>query len=205
MIYAIGDSHSIFFHNSIIIKEHWLGMSNLPVTMFQLIKKGLDIYNIGNLLGNGHENYNIEKNDHVIFYYGWNDIQKNINKYSNGNYYNEINSLLSLYIHVIKAYRIDYQIIPIISCIYPNARISVDKCSGSNELRANQTEYMNATLKKMCMNENLLYLDIYDIIVDEYKLLNNKYTKDNIHLDYDNLLLIKIIEDIVCHLISPAN
>ena len=57
-IFAIGDSHSIFFHNSPKIKEHWVAFANLPVTWHRLISEGLDIYNIGNLLGNGHEKYN---------------------------------------------------------------------------------------------------------------------------------------------------
>ena len=81
-IFAIGDSHSIFFHNSSIIKEHWVSFANLPLTWYRLIREGLDIYNVGNKLGNGHEQNNIKSSDSVLFCYGWNDIQKNINKYA---------------------------------------------------------------------------------------------------------------------------
>ena len=42
-IFAIGDSHSIFFHNSIYIKEHWVAFGKMPVTIYRLLKDGLDI------------------------------------------------------------------------------------------------------------------------------------------------------------------
>ena len=42
----------------------------------QLLKNPIDILNIGTIMGNGHENYNIKEGEFVLFFYGWNDIQK---------------------------------------------------------------------------------------------------------------------------------
>ena len=61
-VFAIGDSHSIFFHNSMRIIEHW----GHCLTMYSLINNGIDINNLGNILKNGHEKYNINEKDVVM-------------------------------------------------------------------------------------------------------------------------------------------
>lgn len=73
-IFAIGDSHTIFFYNSLKIKEHWGYGSKIPLTIYTLLRDNLDIYSVGTLLGNGHEKYNIKMGDYVIFFYGYNDM-----------------------------------------------------------------------------------------------------------------------------------
>ena len=83
-------------YNSSHIKEHWLGFYGLPVTIYQLLKNPIDILNIGTIMGNGHENYNIKEGDFVLFFYGWNDIQKNIYKYHKENFEIEIGVICSI-------------------------------------------------------------------------------------------------------------
>ena len=118
-IYAIGDSHTIFFHNSLKIIEHWF-YHTLPLTIFRLLKEDLDIYNIGNVLKNMHELYNIKENDYVIFYFGFNDIQKNIHMHSSHRWESEIDTLITNYMNKVEELKNRYKIKPIISCIYPN-------------------------------------------------------------------------------------
>ena len=155
-IFATGDSHSIFFHNSPVIKEHWLGFSSLPLTWFRLLHEGLDIYNIGNILGNGHETYNIKNGDHVLFYYGWGDIQKNIYKYAKNNYKEGIDFLITKYILLLIDYNTKYGIIPIVGCIYPNS-ITTEftnatnlTINGTTAERSKYIKYANLSLSNKC-------------------------------------------------------
>jgi hypothetical protein len=94
-IFSIGDSHSIFFYNSMKIKEHWFFGCNLPLTMYSLSQKGLDIYNVGTAIGNGHELYNIKANDFVLMSFGYNDMQRNIFLHAADRYEEEIFIVLS--------------------------------------------------------------------------------------------------------------
>ena len=201
-IFAIGDSHSIFFYNSIKIKEHWLGCSNLPITIHRLEKEGLDIYNIGNIIGNQHEKYNIKKDDYVLFFYGYNDIQKNIYLYAKDSYETEINNLCMLYLEKIKFFKEKYTINPIISCIYPlpikNDGITTN---GSNDERILYTIKMNSILRLFCKTFNFIYFDIYDYI-NTHNFIKTEYTKDGIHLDYDNIELQNFIEKYILKLIT---
>ena len=71
-IFAIGDSHTIFFYNSILIKEHWAYNTDiLPLTIYKFINTEFDLYQMGDILGGGHENYNIKS---VIMFYFITDI-----------------------------------------------------------------------------------------------------------------------------------
>ena len=88
MIFAIGDSHSILYYNSHSIKHHWVGWGGMPVTMYRLVKEGIPLYNIVERFPPGEIcNINIKDNDFVLFIYGFNDVQKNIGKYSNKDTY----------------------------------------------------------------------------------------------------------------------
>lgn len=196
-VFAIGDSHSIFFYNSMKIKEHWFGMSGLPVTIYKLLSSNLDLYNIGNIIKIKHEHYNIKKNDYVIFFYGFNDVQKNINKYAKNNWKNEIQSLFSKYIDYVKSLSEKYEIIPIISCVYPNPRIGAvgQNSYGTAEERTQYTIFANHFLEHHCKQNNVYFLNIYDNIKDDLGFIKNEFTKDKIHLDYDNADLRNYIEN----------
>ena len=206
-IFAIGDSHTIFFYNSMKIKEHWFydnGYSKikLPLTIYTLLDSELDILNIGNNLGNGHELYNIKEQDFVIMFFGFNDIQRNIHLHAANRYQDEINSILTKYISEVINYKNKYNIIPIIPCIYPNPRPTAvgQNSLGSYEERRIYTIYANNLLKQLCITNNLLYFDIYDFITDENGFIKSDFTNDDIHLDYNNKSLREIIDNKIIEL-----
>ena len=201
-IFAIGDSHSIFYHNSNKIKEHWVSFAGLPLTWHQLINRGLDIYNVGTKLGNGHEKYNIKSGDFVLFCYGWNDIQKNIYKYAKDNYKSEIERLINKYGELLKNYKNKYIITPIIQNIMPNPLKENMSINGDAGVRNMYIKYANQYLFKYCKDNNILFFNIYDLITDENGYLKNIYTKDKIHLDYDNVFLRKTIDTKLINLVN---
>jgi hypothetical protein len=142
-IFAIGDSHTIYFYNSLKIKEHWFCKNDLPLTIYKFINTDFDIYNVGNMLQNGHEKYNVSENDYVIFFFGYNDIQRNIYLHYKDNWKHGIDILIETYIDKIINIQNKFKIIPIIPCIYPNPRegaIGMD-CKGSNCERLCYTLY----------------------------------------------------------------
>lgn len=201
-ILAIGDSHSIFFHNSTKIIEHWVGFRNLPITWYRLIKEGLDIPNIGTIIGNGHEKNNIEIGDYVLFCYGWNDIQKNIYLNHKDDYKSGIDNLIDDYISLLKKYENDHGINPVIYSLPPNPLTDGVDSHGSPEERNEYIKYSNNELENKCLINSLLFFNIYDIISDEngyfkkeYTFGNNPYSKEGVHLDYDNFELKEVIDN----------
>jgi hypothetical protein len=201
-IFAIGDSHTIFFYNSIKIKEHWFFSCNLPLTIFTLLNNNLNIYNIGNIIGNGHELYNIKENDFVLMYFGFNDMQRNIKLHYDNNWQEGISFLINKYIEFMLTIKIKYNIIPIIPSIYPNPR---PDAKGQNPLgtyveRQMYTIYANNILKELCNNNNIIYFDIYDIITDENGFIKENITEDKIHLDYNNKELREFIDNKIIEL-----
>jgi len=201
-IFAIGDSHSIFFHNSEIIKEHWVSFAGLPLTWYQLINRGLDLYNVGTKLGNGHEKYNIKSGDFVLFCYGWNDIQKNIYRYAKDNYKSEIEHLINKYGELLKNYKNKYNITPIIQNIMPNPLKESKSINGDADVRNMYIKYANQYLFKYCKDNNILFFNVYDLVADENGYFKNIYTKDKIHLDYDNVFLRKTIDTKLINLVN---
>lgn len=195
-IFAIGDSHSIFFYNSLIIKEHWFFNCNLPLTIYRLLNEDLDILNIGNTLKNGHELYNIKSKDYVLFFFGYNDIQKNIYLYAQNNWKTEILNLMTNFIKKVVLFKHSININPIIPCIYPNPREDARgvNSQGTHEERRNYTIYANEILTILCKFNDIPFLNIYDLITDNEGYIKESITKDSIHLDYDNKSIKNIIE-----------
>ena len=195
-IFAIGDSHSIFFYNSMKIKEHWFFNSFLPRTIYRLLNEDLDIYSIGNFVGNLHEKYNIKENDYVIFYFGFNDIQRNIQKHAENTWQDEINDLFTAYVNKVIELSNKYKIKPILPCVYPNPRPDAqgqEPC-GSYEQRRTYAVFANNILKQLCETNKIPFLDIYDLITDEYGFIKQDVTSDKIHLDYNNQKIREFIE-----------
>lgn len=204
-IFAIGDSHSIFFHNSTVIKEHWVSFANLPLTWFRLCKEGLDIYNIGTRLGNGHEKKNIKSGDNVMFCYGWNDIQKNIYKYSKDSYEAELTKMIDNYGSLLKKYEKQFNITPIIQNIMPNPIKESDSVSGPANVRDKYIKFANTYLTEYCKKHDILFLNVYNIVSDDNGYLKSEFTKDGIHLDYDNKYLRETIDNKLVSLINHCN
>jgi hypothetical protein len=201
-IFAIGDSHTIFYYNSMKIKEHWFFNSNFPLTIYGLLHSDLPIYDIGNILSNSHELYNIKENDYVLMYFGFNDIQKNIYVYFGNEWQEKIKEFMGKYIDYIISLKEKYKILPIVISIYPNPHekaIGINS-NGTNLERTQYTKYANTILNELCHKNNLLYLDIYDFITDENGYI--KYTADFIHLDHDNTFIRNYIENKIFELIG---
>ena len=183
------DSHSIFWYNSLKIYEHWGYDNKIPITMFKFNESELNLYNIGNLLGNGHEKYPIKQNDIVLFCYGYNDFQRRIiEKSESENIYKNINIILDKYIENINKLKLKYSIFPIINCIYPNHLNYATNVNSINtsEFRKNINEYGNNYLKNLCIKNEIEFFDIYEFISDKNGFIKNEYTVDGIHLDYNN-------------------
>ena len=186
------------------IFEHYGYECKIPITIYGLLRNGLNIYEIGNTLGNLHELYNIKQDDYVIFYYGFNDIQRSIHLHYKNNWEYGIETIFYDYVNYINLLRTTYNIKPIISCIYPNPR--KDACeqnpTGSYEERIKYTNHANKTLKKCCYNNEISFLDIYDYITDENGFIKKELTNDSIHLDYNNEELRTFVENniyVYCH------
>lgn len=196
-IFAIGDSHCIFYYDSLNIENLWVGWGGMPVTIYQLINNGLPLYNIVDRLPPGDNSHiNIKENDIVLFCYGWNDVQKNIYKYAENNYETEIDTLVLSYINIIKKYSDGtlYKIKPIINCVYPIPISNNDTIFGSEDDRIKYTIYINKKLKATCLENNIPFFDIYDILSDNNKISVNVVDPDGTHVDRKNAKLRDIIE-----------
>jgi hypothetical protein len=199
-IFVIGDSQSIFYYNTKnpLIKHHWLGWANLPVTLYELVKLStLPLYNIVERYSPGDVcKINIKANDVVVFSYGWNDIKKNIHKYNKNNYEEMINSLCMKYISFILQLSKEYRIYPSVSCVYPSSQNDENNTNifGSHAERSKYTLLMNRKLNELCNKHNIPYFDIYDRINDN-GILNKSISKaDGDHLDENNSELREYIE-----------
>ena len=199
-IFAIGDSHCLFFQKSMKIKNHWL--YGMPITIYTLLRDGLDIFNIGTnlenhqgIFGKGHSKYNIKENDFVVFFFGWNDMQKNINLHAADRWREEINVLIQKYVQTISMSK--GHITPIITNIYPNPRTGADiqTMRGSEEERRNYFLYANDVLRDLSAKNGILFLNLYDLVADENDCIRGEFTTDNIHLDGNNLKLVAFVED----------
>ena len=226
MEFAIGDSHSTFFEQSGIMKSHWTGPIH-TATIYQLLEKGLNIYNLREDLATS-EHYvkvgaarwqfpdgvyitsNIQEGDTVFFCYGFNDIQKNINKYAAASYESEIDKLIDGYLKLLKVYEIKFKIKCIPCSIPPNPSpkpegiignfhygISGDfSTTGTSEERHSYNLYTNKVMQKLCNVYDLRFLNIYDTISDDMGFLRKDYTTDYIHLQWDNIELVNKIKEL---------
>jgi lysophospholipase L1-like esterase len=148
-LFAVGDSHSSFFEHAGLMKSHWMGPTH-TATIYQLLKRDLDIYNLQEALAKSdhyvnigvplwkcpsgkYDTPNIKENDTVIFCYGFNDMQKNIHKYAEATYETEISQLLNDYILRLKDYEIKYKIQCIPCSIPPNPSPKIFDAPGEHE------------------------------------------------------------------------
>jgi lysophospholipase L1-like esterase len=196
-IFAVGDSHTIYYFDSNIVNHHWVGWGEMPVTMHQLILRGLPLYNIVERLPPGDIcHINVKENDIVLFSYGWNDVQKNIYKYWKNSYKEAINSLVLSYIELINRFSngTPYKIKPIVSCVFPIPQNTNNNMTGSNEDRINYTIYMNEKLKELCLQNSIPFFNIYNLLQDNNIISSNVVDGDKTHLDRKNIKLREQIE-----------
>jgi lysophospholipase L1-like esterase len=149
---------------------------------------------------------NVQENDIVLFCYGWNDVQKNIHTYSNGDYKSMIDGLVYQYIEIIRCYSDGtlFKIRPIVNCVYPLPLSINNTITGTDQDRILYTRYMNERLQAVCLENKIPFFDIYDLISVDDKLDMQYVDKDMTHLNRKlpelreiiELKLLKICEDI---------
>jgi hypothetical protein len=207
-IHAIGDSHAIFFYNSLTILEHWGFEHRIPITMYKLINTPLNLYDVGALLGNGHEKYPIRRGDFVLFSYGYNDFQRRVIEHNKNEItteiisetaYNNISTMLDSYIEKIKNFRTQYGIIPVVNCIYPNPREYAQGVNTVNTpvIRSIITRYANLYIADKCYQNDIMFFDIFNMISDDGGYIKSEYTIDGIHLNYNDFELRVMIDDLL--------
>jgi len=202
-IFAVGDSHSIFFYKSTKIIALWGGFTHeFPLSMHKLINRNMDILDVPKVIGRGHEKLVIKENDFVLFFYGFNDIQKNINLHAKDKWEDEINNLCVNYIYLLLLYKKICKIIPVVCFIYPNP---LPEAKGQNpygtyEERHKYAKYTNKLLNALSRDNGLLFFDIYDYIANENGFIKKDFTKDYIHLDIDNHDLRAYVENHIIEL-----
>ena len=202
-IFAVGDSHSIFFYKSTKIISLWGGFTpEFPLTMYKLLNSNMNILDVPKIIGRGHEKLVIRENDFVLFFYGVNDIQKNINLHAKDNWEEEINTLCVNYIYLLLVYRKICKIDPVVCFIYPNPwpEAKGQNPYGTYEERHKYAKYANQILKVLSRDNGLLFFDIYDYIADENGFIKKEFTKDYIHLDIYNHDLRTYVEDHIIEL-----
>lgn len=221
--FTIGDSHSIFFEQSGLMKSHWTGPLHIA-TIYQLLKRGLNLTTLKEDLRdsdhyvncgaakwqcpNGiYETENIKPGDVVLFCFGFNDMQKNIHKYASGSYEEEIDKLISGYINLIIGYENKYTITPIICSIPPNPLPQANSVgltfgisgdfitTGTSEERRKYNAEANRILNSLCFEYNLPFLNIHNAISDAEGFIKKEYTDDYIHLKWDNEQLKNLIKE----------
>jgi len=183
-LFAIGDSHCIFYFDSPAIHHHWVGWGGMPVTMYTFVESGLPLYNI-------------REGDYVLFSYGWNDVQKNIHTYSNGDYKAVIDTMVSQYIQTLRTYSdgTRFRIRPIVNCVYPIPLSVNDAIRGSEEERIAYTRYMNERLRVACAEHAIPFFDIYDLLSEQDKLRSEYADNDLTHLNRTHTGLRAILEE----------
>lgn len=204
-IFAIGDSHTIYFFDSNYVNHHWVGWGGMPVTMYKFNLQGLPLYNIVERLPPGDIcHINPKENDIVLFSYGFNDVQKNVYKYGKDSYEDTIDSITETYIKLIKKFSDGsyYKIKPIICCIFPIPQNVNNEMNGSKEDRITYTLYINKKLKELCFENNIPFFDIYDLLHENNILSTKVSDKDETHLDRKNPELRILIESKLKELID---
>lgn len=178
--------------------------SRIPLTIYTLLKNRINLYEIGTLLGNGHERYNIKENDFVLFHYGYNDVQKNIKLHHSEDWQSEIIYLITNYIKLLNDYREIYKITPIACSIFPNPRNNAENIQivGTDYERMFYTVEANKIMKQECNKMTIKFFDLYDLICDEDGYLKESVTTDNIHLDYNNKKLRILVENIIMNIVN---
>lgn len=180
--FCYGDSHAILFVYMKGIVEHWLGMSNLPVTMYRFGKEGLDLIAAPKILGNGHENHCPKENDIVLYSYGEIDLRHNWNKLVEKNSFEKkltddtfIENLVHPYLEKIleneKRFGVKSVVLSVLSPLHPGDI-------------ADMTFKMNNLLRSQCQVKKIHFFDLYSALVGPDKSILDKslHQPDGVHL-----------------------
>lgn len=195
-LFAVGDSHSIFFWRSQRIKEHWLGFSSLPVTMWRVVHEGLPIDKVAEILGNGHERFPVLPTDTVLFFYGHNDVQKNVATYWKDTWQDELPRLADAYVATLTTLPCH----PVVMAVYPVPRTVQPTFCGTDTERQNYTTCLNNALEAACARLSVQWLDLTPWVGDSEGYID--HTRDGHHLNYDDPELVERIESKILSSVS---
>ena len=184
-VHVFGDSHSIITCKVPLCRENWLGFNtSYPLTMFRFGNEGLNLFECIKVMGNGHENFPIRKGDIAMYSYGEIDVRYLILKHSKKetgyqsnlggclSKYKDIDiisdKLINNYIKQIKKNEITYGCKSFVYDLIPPAHITskTNLFTGTLEERKELYKYFREKLHKVCKNENIDIISIYNEIVD---------------------------------------
>ena len=74
--------------------------------------------------------------------------------------------------------------------------------AGSTDDRIKYTIYMNEKLKELCIQSNIPFFDIYNLLHENDAISSNVVDKDNTHLDRESPKLRLQIETLLLELIN---
>lgn len=191
MIHTIGDSHSSTVHSG------WKHCKNIiphhigPVLCYSFGKEPLSRFDISKV-------DNINDGDTLVFCFGEVDCRNHVNKQvikQNVSYKVIIDELILDYVSGIKtvvdALGKKLKNICIYNCI-PTIKEETRKklnwnghpfpCEGSSEDRKIYTLYFNEKAKQICKDNQFIFFDIFDKIIDNNGYLKSELSDGNSHL-----------------------
>jgi len=210
-VHIIGDSHAYFcFNNSgsnathdersvfagVPWFIHWLGSR----TMYRVGRdglKGLDI-----------TSYNIHENDIAVFLFGEVDVRCHIGKQRDEKGRKEeevIDTLVNKYIQVINSNRKKCnQLTCVVASIVPPSDQNFNSsypCYGVLNERVRITREVNQCLQKYCLENGILFLDIYSLYAKNDGSLNESLSDGIVHVHpkKNNVIKEKLLELISQH------
>lgn len=214
-IYAFGDSHSILWvHFETLskypLKEHWLGFKGgLPITLYRFGNEGLNIKTAPVIIGNGHENHIPVKDDIIFYFYGYNDVQKNIWKHGSNHpdcvdQKRIIDELVINYEKKLLHNQDTFGIITVVSAIYSPPWSSTwhdTERLGTKEGKYHMTLYLNLRLQNMCArHKNFHFFDEFFHLTHDplNKCIRKEYASDGGHIDASHAsVLVKVFDNFI--------
>ena len=184
MINTFGDSHSKKGYKNITdisLNLHHIG----PILSYSFGNENLNRINISDVV------YNVKENDYVIFCLGEIDCRCHIYKHIslNNDYKKIISNITDKYIEAVNINKNLFKNIKvgIMSVVPPvdSSKIANNPkfpFLGTNEERIKYTKYFNKCLHKLCLKNNIIFIDIYDKYSNHTGLFNDELKDKNVHI-----------------------
>jgi hypothetical protein len=209
-VHVFGDSHSIITHKVTICRENWLGFNtNYPITMNRFAKEGLDLHECIRVMGNGHEKYPIRENDIAMYSYGEVDVRYLILKHSNMETVRNswqidntttctelkemVHSLITNYVQKIKENEMRFKCKSFVYFLIPPFDNPSDVTTGTLNDRKKLYDYVTKNLYKLCEENNIGIISLYNHIADSNGFCKTEYLRDprDIHIHNDFYYLVR--------------
>ena len=191
-IHTFGESHSVYgWYKCNKVITHSLG----PTLAYSFGRDKLDRCDI--------KNFGIKNNDSVVFCFGEIDCRCHIHKYitPDNTYEMIIDNVINNYIDAIQINiencNIKLKNIGVYNVVPPVEKDFVQTWKGkqlldavkkwpflgTDEERKKYVYYFNSCLKKRCLQNNQIFVDIYEYYADENGFLNKSLSDGLVHID----------------------